>query len=221
MKQYARIVSAMPPATDISQPTRDIVLMLALCPLLAASDTAVNALGLGIAVILATIIASTLQLALQRWLDDSIRLAATVLVLALIVALIERAMLAWFHQLHGSLGVFLPLIAVNTVLLRNWQDHDSIEGLANNIKAAVSIAIVLLLLGIARELVGRGSLFHDIDKMFGAWFSSLELVVFRVDMGFLLAMLPPGAFIAFGLLLALRNWIQQSGQETATSTKNT
>jgi electron transport complex protein RnfE len=84
------------------------------------------------------------------------------------------------------------------------------------VKLGVQIALLLLLLGIARELVGRGSIFHDAGNQFGDWARGLQL--FRADMGFLLAMLPPGAFISLGLLLALRNWLLDRRRRSATTT---
>jgi electron transport complex protein RnfE len=81
-----------------------------------------------------------------------------------------------------------------------------VDAVTESLRIAIGIAITLLPLGIARELVGRGSLLHDAHTLLGAWAGSAEVSVFRVDMGFLLAMLPPGAFIAFGVLLAARNW---------------
>jgi Na+-translocating ferredoxin:NAD+ oxidoreductase subunit E len=181
--------------------------MLALCPLIAASDTVVNAIGLGLASIIASVLVGATLSIVMRWLDDTMRIAATLLILAGILALIERAMLAWFYELRESLGVFLPLIVCNIALIRLWQQPlDARRAIFDALKLGTSIALALLLLGIARELVGRGSLLHGAGHAFGAWFAPAELVVFDVDMGFLLAMLPPGAFISLGLLLALRNW---------------
>ncbi len=185
--------------------------MLALCPLIAASDTVVNAIGLGLATIIASVLVGATLSILTRWLDDTMRIAATLLILAGILALIERAMLAWFYELRESLGVFLPLIVCNISLIRLWQQPlDARRAIFDALKLGASIALALLLLGIARELVGRGSLLHGAGHAFGAWFAPAELVVFDVDMGFLLAMLPPGAFISLGLLLALRNWALRS-----------
>lgn len=181
--------------------------MLALCPLIAASDTVVNAIGLGLATIIVSVLVGATLSILTRWLDDTMRIAATLLILAGILAIIERAMLAWFYELREALGVFLPLIVCNIALLRLWQQPlDAHRSIVDALKLGTSIAVVLVLLGIARELVGRGSLLHGAGHAFGAWFAPAELGVFDVDMGFLLAMLPPGAFISLGLLLALRNW---------------
>lgn len=183
-------------------------MMLAMCPLLAAGDTAVKAVGIASAVIVVTVLSGAIMQLLSRWLDDTLRTAATLLMLAGIVALIERAMLAWFHPLHDALGVFLPLVAANAALVRAWHEPERspLETFRATSSLSLRIALVLLLLGLARELVGHGSLFDDAGLALGAAVASLETLVFRVDMGFLLAMLPPGAFIALGLLFAFYNW---------------
>lgn len=195
-------------ADETLSPRSDVLMMLGLCPLLAASDTLVNALGIAIAVVLVTAFAGVVLLALARWTDDSLRIAAALLVFALAVALVERTLLAWFYPLRNALSLFLPLIAVNAALLRTWQATQpaALDALRGSLVVSARIAFVLVLLGSARELVGHGSLFDAAAAAFGSAFTSLETTVFRVDMGFLLAMLPPGAFIALGLLFALYNW---------------
>ncbi len=100
--------------------------------------------------------------------------------------------------------MFVPLIVSNLIVIQHLQArHESFgNALAGSLRIATGIAVTLLPLSIARELVGRGSLLHDAGTLLGEWAGWAEMSVFRVDMGFLLAMLPPGAFISFGLLLA-------------------
>jgi electron transport complex protein RnfE len=102
------------------------------------------------------------------------------------------------------MDVFLPLIACNYALLRAL-DSQGAASLGDSMRIAATAAAAMLILGVARELVGHGSLMHDAGASVGSWFKPLEWTVFDLDMGFLLAMLPPGAFIAAGLLIALRN----------------
>jgi electron transport complex protein RnfE len=122
---------------------------------------------------------------------------------------VELLMSAWLSDLRSALNLFLPLIVSNLIIVHHLQERHATRGeaLIGSVKIAVGIAVTLLPLSIARELVGRGSLLHDAGKLLGAWAGWSEIGVFRVDMGFMLAMLPPGAFISFGLLLAARNWI--------------
>lgn len=185
--------------------------LLALCPLLAVSDTVVKALGCS-AIVLVLLPLATLSLNLiRRRLDDSIVLAASMLVTAGLVTAAELIMRAWLHDLGVSFGVFLPLLAVNVVVIDHIQTptQDRVTALIRGARMAAGIALTLLALGFARELVGRGSLFNGAGALLGDWAERLELKVFSVDMGFLLAMLPPGAFISLGLLLAARNWLAQ------------
>jgi Na+-translocating ferredoxin:NAD+ oxidoreductase subunit E len=188
---------------------RDAILLLAMCPLLAVSDTAVNAIGMAALVLIAAPLTAGLFMATRRLLAEDAQLAGVLLVFAGVIACCEILLRAWFFDLHEALGVFTPLIIANLVIVGALiaRDEDRGGALGTVLRASVVIAVMLLILGCARELVGRGSLLHDAGLMFGVWARTLETNVFRVDMGFLLGMLPPGAFISLGLLLALRNWI--------------
>lgn len=183
--------------------------LIAVCPLLAMSDTVVDALGIGIVVLIVVPLATALLGILRPYLTDETTLAGSMLVLAALVACVELLLSAWFSELRASLTLFVPLIVSNLIVVQHLQArHDSFGGaFAASLRIATGIAITLLPLGIARELVGRGSFLHDAGGLLGAWAGWAEASVFRVDMGFLLAMLPPGAFISFGLLLAARNWV--------------
>nr|WP_298723780.1 Rnf-Nqr domain containing protein [uncultured Steroidobacter sp.] len=183
--------------------------LLALCPLLAVSDTVVKALGFGALVLVIFPLATLLLAAVRRWLDESIVLPCSLLVTAGLVTAAELFMRAWFHDLGASFGVFLPLLAVNVVVIDQLQTSSADRGTAliRSVRIAVGIALTLIALGLARELVGRGSLLSGAATLFGSWAQQLEIKVFSVDMGFLLALLPPGAFISLGLLIAARNWM--------------
>ncbi len=185
----------------------DLFLIAAMCPLVAASDTVVNAIALGIATFLIALTATAIVGALGRWLDGELSLATSLLIVASVAAIVELAMQAWFHVARESLAIFLPLIVTNVALVHFLLDRDISVGanLRRVSKLALTIALVLIILGTAREIVGRGSLLHDAQALIGSLAG--EITLFRVDMGFLLAMLPPGAFLAFGLLLATRNWL--------------
>jgi len=185
--------------------------LIAVCPLLAMSDTVVNALGIGVIVLLVVPLATALLVLLRSRLADETALAASMLTLAALVACVELLLSAWFSELRTSLALFVPLVVSNLIVAQHLQArHESVvEAVAGSLRIAIGIAITLLPLGIARELVGRGSFMHDASTLVGAWAGWAQISVFRVDMGFLLAMLPPGAFISFGLLLAARNWFIQ------------
>jgi electron transport complex protein RnfE len=185
--------------------------LIAVCPLLAMSDTVVDAVGIGAVVLIVVPLATALLLSLRSFLTEEIAIAASLLTLAALVAVVELLLSAWFSELRTSLTLFVPLIVSNLIVIHHLRARHENFGAAfvGSARIAIGIAITLLPLSIARELVGRGSLLHDAGNLLGAWASWAETSVFRVDMGFLLAMLPPGAFISFGLLLAARNWIRQ------------
>jgi electron transport complex protein RnfE len=185
------------------------VALLGLCPLLAVSNTAINSLGLGLATTF-TLIASNLAIsALRQFIPNEIRLPVFVLIIACIVTMVELLMKAWFYELYKILGIFIPLIVTNCVILgraemyasknppeKAWQD-----GLA----MGLGFTIVLLLLGGMRELIGTGVLFAHADFMFGEIAKNWQITVIHDYSGVLLAILPPGAFIGLGLLIALKN----------------
>ena len=180
--------------------------LIAVCPLLAMSDTVADALGIGVVVLIVVPLATALLAPLRSRLPSEIALAASMLTIAALIACVELLLSAWFSELRTALNLFVPLIVSNLIVVQHLQAREEGFGaaLAGSVRIALGIAITLLPLGIARELVGRGSLLHDAGNLLGvAW---AEVNVFRVDMGFLLAMLVPGAFISFGLLLAARNW---------------
>ncbi|MGH8176530.1 MAG: Rnf-Nqr domain containing protein [Steroidobacter sp.] len=191
--------------------SRSSLTLCALCPVLAVSDTLVNAIGLGVTALLVAPLAAVLFAITRRWLATETELAGALLLFAGVMGCAELLMRAYFVDLYNALGVFLPLLAANIVMLGVLiAPQASRTGAVLNVLAtSARIALVLLVLGIARELVGRGSLLHDAGLMFGQWARGFEMNVFRVDMGFLLGMLPPGAFISLGLLIAARNWVEQ------------
>lgn len=188
--------------------------LLALCPLLSVSDTVVKALGFSALVLVIFPLATLLLIVIRRWLDDAIVLPASLLVTAGLVTAAELFMRAWFHDLGASFGVFLPLLAVNIVVIDHIQAPAPDRGTAivRSVRIALGIALTLVALGLARELVGRGSLLSGAGALLGNWADRLEIKVFSVDMGFLIAMLPPGAFISLGLLIAVRNWWRARNQ---------
>ena len=183
--------------------------LIAVCPLLAMSDTVADALGIGVVVLIVVPLATAVLALLRSRLTSETALPASMLTIAALVACVELLLSAWFSELRTALTLFVPLIVSNLIAVQHLQTrHENLgAALTGSLRIAAGIAITLLPLGIARELVGRGSLLHDAGNLLGAHWA--ELSVFRVDMGFLLAMLPPGAFISFGLLLAARNWIIQ------------
>jgi electron transport complex protein RnfE len=189
------------------------VQLLGLCPLLAVSGTVVNGLGLGLATML-TLVASNVSVSLIRnVVKPEIRISVFMLVIASIVTVIELLMNAFLHELYLILGIFIPLIVTNCSILgraeafasRNPVGH----AMADGFFMGLGFTIALVTLGAMRELLGQGTLLAQAHLMFGEAARSLKIVVFEDYGGFLLAVLPPGAFLGLGLLIALKNIIDK------------
>jgi electron transport complex protein RnfE len=190
--------------------------LLALCPLLAISDTVVKAIGFSVIVLVLLPLTTILFGVIRRWLDVTVSLAASLLIAAGLVTAVELLLQAWFHDLGASFTVFLPLLAVNVIMIDHALESPAslTHALNRSVRISIGITLTLLALGLARELVGRGSLLNGAGALLGAWAQPFEIKVFSVDMGFLLAMLPPGAFISLGLLIAARNWLSRRRSES-------
>lgn len=189
---------------------RQVLLVLALCPALAVSDTTIGALGLGAAALLACVLTCAIASCLRR-LPEQVQWPIGVFVLAATVSAISLWLDAWLPELHRALGIFLPLLIANAAILRRTRESAGLALPAAamlGLRTGGTLAIVLLMLALARELVGRGSILHDAGRLLSHTTGTSDLQLFRADLGFLLAMLPPGAFISLGLLLAARNWLE-------------
>jgi len=199
-------------AEGLWQQNTGLVVLLGLCPLLAVSGTVVNAIGLGLATTL-TLVCSNLVVSLaRRTLRPEIRIPAYVIIIASVVTVIQLLMQAWFYDLYRVLGIFIPLIVTNCAIIgraeafasRNAPLPSAIDGLATGL----GFLLALVALGALRELIGRGTLMSQASLMFGELGESLQVTLIPGHPGFLLAILPPGAFIGLGLLIAGRNWLE-------------
>ena len=186
-----------------------LVQLLGLCPLLAVSNSLINGLSLGIATI-AVMCSSNVVVSLSRnFLRDEIRIPVFVLLIASLVTIIELVMNAWFHSLFRILGIFVPLIVTNCAIIGRAEAFASrnrpLPSLLDGLAMGGGFAATLVVLGAVRELIGRGSLFYGADLLFGDIASNWNIQFFDPEHGFLLALLPPGAFIGLGMLVALKN----------------
>ncbi len=189
-----------------------LVQLLGLCPLLAVSNSVVNAFGLGLATLLVLIGSNMTVSLLRSQISETIRLPALVLIIAGFVTAAELLLQAYAYPLYLSLGIFIPLIVTNCTILGRAVSFASrnplLPSLLDGLMQGLGFALVLLVLGALRELAGTGALFANMDMLL-PFAESWEITVFRNYPGFLLALLPPGAFIFTGLLLALKNYIDQ------------
>ncbi|MGD2075116.1 MAG: electron transport complex subunit E [Gammaproteobacteria bacterium] len=196
-----------------------LVQLLGLCPLLAVTGTFINGLGLGLATLL-TLVASNVTVSLIRSLvRPEVRIPVFVLVIASVVTVIELTMSAFFYELHKVLGIFIPLIVTNCSIIgraESFASKNSVgRSLVDGLSMGLGFTLVLVVLGSVREIVGQGTLFSQAHLMFGEAARSLTIVFVEDYGGFLLAILPPGAFIGLGLLIAMKNIIDKRMQGKA------
>ncbi|GHT86677.1 electron transport complex subunit E [Betaproteobacteria bacterium] len=183
--------------------------ILGLCPILAISTNMVNAVSLGLATILAMAISNLTVAALRRLIAYEIRIPVFILIIAALVTVLDLAFNAFFHSLYLVLGIFIPLITTNCIVLARVEAYAAkngvVESTLDGILMGAGLLWVLALLGGMRELIGVGTLFGGIEMIVPGW-SGLQ--VFGDDYpGFMLAILPPGAFFTLGCLIAAFNAI--------------
>ncbi|QDP00926.1 electron transport complex subunit E [Thalassotalea sp. PS06] len=194
-----------------------LVQLLGLCPLLAVTTTFTNALGLGLATLLVLICSNATVSAIRQWVPKEVRIPIFVLIIAAFVTCVQLLMNAYAYGIYQSLGIFLPLIVTNCAIIGRAEAYAS----KNPIKQAsfdglmmgIGFALVLLALGTLREILGQGTLFDGAHLLLGDWAKVLKIQVFDFDAQFLLAILPPGAFIAMGFLIAAKNAIDNRQAE--------
>jgi len=208
MNEYRKIIS-----DGLWHNNQALVALLGLCPLLAVSNTAVNGLGLGIATTSVLVMSNLTVSLIRNWVRQEIRVPVFVLVIASFVTAVELGMNAYFHELHKVLGIFIPLIVTNCTILgraeayasRNPAPQAMLDGLA----IGTGFTLVLTVLGITRELIGQGTLFYGAGQMFGPDAAWMTVSLGEHWPGILLAILPPGAFMGLGSLIALKNIIDK------------
>lgn len=190
-----------------------LVQLLGLCPLLAVTSTATNALGLGLATMLVLVCTNVVISAIRQWVPSEIRIPIYVMIIASVVTAVQLLINAYAFGLYQSLGIFIPLIVTNCIVIgraeafaaKNNVADSALDGFATGLGATLA----LFVLGSLREIIGKGTLFDGADLLLGSWAKVLRIEVFHLDNSFLLAILPPGAFIGLGLMLAAKYMIDQ------------
>lgn len=194
-----------------------IVQLLGLCPLLAVTNTVTNALGLAIATLFVLVSSNTLISLIRHHVPQAIRIPIFVMIIASLVTCVQLLMNAFTYDLYLSLGIFIPLIVTNCIIIgraeafasKNCVKHAAFDGLM----MGLGFSAVLLLLGASREILAQGTLFDGIETLLGEWSSFLTITLYHTDTSFLLAALPPGAFIIMGLIIALKNAIDARSEK--------
>ncbi|MEZ7861436.1 MAG: electron transport complex subunit E [Aeromonadaceae bacterium] len=188
-----------------------LVQILGLCPTLAVTTSATNALGLGIAT-LAVLMMSNLAISLVRnWVPNEIRIPVYVMIIAALVTCVQLVMNAYLFELYQALGIFIALIVTNCIIIGRAESfanrNPPLLALFDGLMMGLGFTLVLLLLGSVREILGQGTLFAGADQLLGPWAAHLKIVLFQADAGVLLAILPPGAFLALGFIIAAKNLV--------------
>ena len=180
--------------------------MLALCPLLAVTGTATNGLGMGLATTAVLVGSSLIISLLRKIVTPQVRLPVFVLIIATLVTLVGMIMNAWVHEFYKVLGLFIPLIITNCAILGRAEAFASrypvVPAVVDGLAMGAGFTLVLVVLGAIREIIGFGTLFANASLLLGERLGFLELTLIPDYAGFLLFVLPPGAFLVLGFLLA-------------------
>ncbi|HDZ9336964.1 TPA: electron transport complex subunit E [Vibrio cholerae] len=190
-----------------------LVQLLGLCPLLAVSSTVTNALGLGIATLLVLVGSNVTVSLVRNYVPKEVRIPVFVMIIASLVTCVQLLMNAYAYGLYLSLGIFIPLIVTNCIIIGRAEafasKNDVLPAALDGFWMGLGMTSVLVVLGSLREIIGNGTLFDGADLLLGEWAKVLRIEVFHFDSAFLLALLPPGAFIGVGFLIAAKSVIDK------------
>jgi electron transport complex protein RnfE len=188
-----------------------LVQLLGLCPLLAVTSTVVNGLGLGIATLITLVLSNSIVSAIRGFVRSEVRLPVFVLIIASVVTIVELSIKAMFYDLYLVLGIFIPLIVTNCAIIGRAEGFASRNPVApaalDGLMMGLGFLLVLVLLGGLREIIGFGTLFAHAELMFGDVARSWMIQINPDYPGFLLAVLPPGAFFGLALMIVTKNWL--------------
>lgn len=190
-----------------------LVQILGMCPLLAISTSVVNGIGLGLATAMVMAFSNGGVSAVRNFVPHEIRNPVYILIIAVLVTVIDMAMNAYVHPLYLVLGIFVPLIVTNCIVLARAEafaaKNPVVPSMLDGFMMGIGLTLVLTVLGALREIFGKGTLLSGIDLALGASAKSMVITVLPEYKGFLLAILPPGAFLGLGLLIAAKNVLNQ------------
>ena len=188
------------------------VQLLGLCPTLAVTTSLINGFSLGIATAIVMAASNASVSPIRKFIPSEIRVPVFILIIASLVTIIDFSIHAYIQPLYKALGIFIPLIVTNCIVLARVESfatkNETTSSFYDGLFMGLGLAVVLALLGGLRELFGKGTLLSGIDLILGPSASNLVFHFFGNYHGFLLAILPPGAFISLACLIALKNRIE-------------
>ena len=198
---------------------------LALCPALAITTTATNGLGMGIATTVVLMLTNAVISIFRNVVTPEVRIPVFILLIATVVTVVDLATNAFLHSLYTVLGLFIPLIVTNCVVLGRAEVFSSRYGILpsalDGLMMGLGFTAVLVVIGAIREIIGSGTLFANASSFLGSSFSFLELTLISDYKGYLIMMLPPGGFIVMGFLMAAKQAIELRAERKAQELRQT
>lgn len=221
-------------STDYSRISRDglwdnnvvFAQMLALCPTLAVTGSATNGLGMGLASTAVLVASNVIIASLRHLISPQVRIPIYIVLIATLVTLVDMALNAWLHDLYKVLGLFIALIVVNCAILGRAEafaaKNTVAASAADGLMMGLGFTGALVVIGTVREVIGSGTLFAQASLLLGQGMAFLELTLIPDYRGFLLAILPPGGFLALGFILAGKRLLDRrlaEGRKAAATTR--
>lgn len=185
--------------------------ILALCPLMAVTTSATNGLGMGIATIAVLILTNAMISSVRGIISPQVRIPVMIVLIAAVVTVVDMAINAWMHSLYKVLGLFIALIVTNCAIFGRAEafaiKNPILPSMADALAMGIGFSLVLIAVGGVREILGSGTLFAHASLLLGSHFAWLEMEIIPKFQGILLAILPPGAFLTLGFLIAAKRAI--------------
>ena len=183
--------------------------LMGICPIIAMSSSVSIAIGLGLATLIVIITSNIIASAIRQQLNLATRVPSLIFIIATMVTALEMLMQVSFYGLFELLGVFLPLIVVNQIVLMSAESSASQKSLSNSVLdgflTGLGFLLVLVLISSIRELIGNGSLFENMEVLFGSVAKDWVIHPFGNDFQFRLILMPPGALLILGAVIAAKN----------------
>ena len=190
-----------------------LVQLLGLCPTLAVTVNITNGVALGVATIFVMMLSNISISPIRNYVPESARVPIFILVIAGLVTIVDLSINALSKPLYDALGIFIPLIVTNCIVLARVEafasKNSTLPSLYDGLFMGLGLTFVLIILGAVREIVGNGTLFQNLHFLIGDKYEFLTIQLFDSSDGFLLAALPPGAFIALSALILFLNLVNQ------------